>query len=189
MGRTWGPPVHTQSTQGWLQTAFQKTPKPIQGALHHQRLCSLRQTKCLVDLYSRPAEQRCYQSCAHSKQLGILQSAVLLPKPGNRWRPVIDLSSLNKFLAIPKFKMDTPESIQASLRKGEWVTSIELTDAYLHVPIHTQSQKYLRFHHKGVTYQFVSLPFGLAAAPLVFTSQGGKTISTTTRNQATPIPT
>ena len=30
--------------------------------------------------------------------------------------------SLNKFLAIPKFKMETPESIRASLRKGEWVT-------------------------------------------------------------------
>ena len=44
-----------------------------------------------------------------------------------------------------------------------------LTDAYLHVPIHTQSQKYLRFHFKGVTYQFTSLPFGLATAPLIFT--------------------
>ena len=80
------------------------------------------------------------------------------------------MSSLNKFLAIPKFKMETPESIRASLRKGEWVTSIDLTDAYLHVPIHTQSQKYLRFHFKGVTYQFTSLPFRLATAPLIFTS-------------------
>ena len=98
--------------------------------------------------------------------LGFYSRLFLVPKPGNCWRPVIDLSSLNKFLAIPKFKMETPESIRASLRKGGWVTSIDLTDAYLHVPIHTHSQKYLRFHHKGVTYQFVSLPFGLATAPL-----------------------
>ena len=102
--------------------------------------------------------------------LGFYSRLFLVPKPGNRWRPVIDLSSLNKFLSIPKFKMETPESIRASLWKGEWLTSIDLTDAYLHVPIHTYSQKYLRFHHKGVTYQFVSLPFGLATAPLVFTS-------------------
>ena len=66
--------------------------------------------------------------------------------------------------------METPESIRASLRKGEWVTSIDLTDAYLHVPIHTLSRKYLRFCHKGVIYQFTSLPFGLATAPLVFTN-------------------
>ena len=99
------------------------------------------------------------------ESLGFYSHLFLVPKPGNRWRPVIDLSSLNKFLAIPKFKMETPESIRASLRKGEWVTSIDLTDAYLHVPIHTQSQKYLRFHFKGVIYQFTSLPFGLATAP------------------------
>ena len=102
--------------------------------------------------------------------LGFYSRLFLVPKPGNRWRPVIDLSSLNKFLAIPKFKMETPESIRASLRKGEWVTSIDLTDAYLHVPIHTLSRKYLRFCHKGVIYQFTSLPFGLATAPLVFTN-------------------
>ena len=102
--------------------------------------------------------------------LGFYSRLFLVPKPGNRWRPVIDLSTLKKFLAIPKFKMDTSESIRASLRKGEWVTSIDLTDAYLHVPIHTQSQKYLRFHFQGVTYQFTSLPFGLATAPLIFTS-------------------
>ena len=66
--------------------------------------------------------------------------------------------------------METPESIRASLRKGEWGTSIDLTDAYLHILIHTQSQKYLRFHFKGVTYHFISLPFGLATAPLIFTS-------------------
>ena len=104
------------------------------------------------------------------ESLGFYSRLFLVPKPGNRWRPVIDLSSLNKFLAIPKFKMETPESIRASLRKGEWVTSIDLTDAYSHVPIHTQSQKYLRFPFKGITYQFTSLPFGLATAPLIFTS-------------------
>ena len=93
----------------------------------------------------------------------------LVPKPGNRWRPVIDLSSLNQFLTVTKFKMETPESIRASLRKGEWVTSLDLTDAYLHVPIHAQSRKFLRFHHRGISYQFMSLPFGLATAPLEFT--------------------
>ena len=98
--------------------------------------------------------------------LGFYSRLFLVPKPGNRWRPVIDLSCLNQFLAISMFKMETPESIRASLRKNEWVTSIDLTDAYLHIPIHPQSHKY----HKGISYQFTSLPFGLATAPLIFTS-------------------
>ena len=116
-------------------------------------------------------ENRRHPQVVHTPEsLGFYSRLFLVPKPGNCWRPVIDLSSLNKFLAIPKFKMETPESSRASLRKGEWVTSIDLTDAYLHMPIHTQSQKYLGFHFKGVTYQFTSLPFGLATAPLIFTS-------------------
>ena len=102
--------------------------------------------------------------------LGFYSRLFLVPKPGNRWRPVIDLSCLNKFLAISKFKMETPESIRASLRKNKWVTSIDLTHTYRHIPIHPQSYKYLRFFHKGVSYQFTSLPFGLATAPLIFTS-------------------
>ena len=56
----------------------------------------------------------------HSQNsLGFYSRLFLVPKPGNRWRPVIDLSSLKKFLAIPKFKMETAESKRASLRKGE----------------------------------------------------------------------
>ena len=73
---------------------------------------------------------------------------------------MIGLSCLNKFLAFRKFKMETPESIQASPRRDKWITSIDLTDTYLHIPIHHQLQK----------YQFTSLPFSLTMAPLTFTS-------------------
>ena len=65
--------------------------------------------------------------------------------------------------------MDTPESIRASLIQGEWVLSIDLSDAYLHIPIHPNSRKYLRFCHKSQVFQFTSLPFGLATAAQVFT--------------------
>ena len=86
-----------------------------------------------------------------------------------RWRPVIDLSRLNTFLHVEKFKMETPESIRTSLIPGEWVSSIDLLDAYLHIPIHPNSRKYLRFCYKSQVFQFISLPFGLATAPQVFT--------------------
>ena len=82
---------------------------------------------------------------------------------------VIDLSRLNTFLHVEKFKMETPESIRTSLIPGEWVSSIDLSDAYLHIPIHPNSRKYLRFCYKSQVFQFTSLPFGLATAPQVFT--------------------
>ena len=65
--------------------------------------------------------------------------------------------------------METPESIRTSLIPGEWVLSIDLTDAYFHIPIHPNSRKYLRFCHRSQVFQFSSLPFGLATAPQVFT--------------------
>ena len=65
--------------------------------------------------------------------------------------------------------METPESIRISLIPGEWVSSIDLSDAYLHIPIHPNSRKCLRFCHRPQVFQFTSLPFGLATAPQVFT--------------------
>ena len=42
------------------------------------------------------------------KSLGFYSRLFLVPKPHQRWRPVIDLSRLNTFLHIEKFKMETP---------------------------------------------------------------------------------
>ena len=92
----------------------------------------------------------------------------LVPKP-NKWRPILDLSNLNPFLKVEKFKMETPETIRTSLQQGEWVTSIDFKDAYFHIPIQEQCRKYLRFFTQGQAYPFKELPFGLSTAPLEFT--------------------
>jgi len=44
----------------------------------------------------------------------------LVPKPGGKWRPVIDLKALNRTIDIPKFSMETPESIHAQMRSSDW---------------------------------------------------------------------
>ena len=120
---------------------------------------------CIQSLLSKNAIER----VENVKSLGFYSGLFLVPKPHQRWRPVIDLSRLNTFLLVERFKMETPESIRASLIPGEWVSSIDLSDAYLHNPIHPNSRKYLRFCHKSQVFQFTSLSFGLATAPQVFT--------------------
>ena len=49
---------------------------------------------------------------------------------------------------IKTFKMETPETIQISFLQGEWVTSLDFSEAYFHIPIHPRSQKFLGFHFK-----------------------------------------
>ena len=93
----------------------------------------------------------------------------LVPKSDNKWHPILDLSQLNLFLKTNTFKMETPETIRVSLHKGEWVTSLDFSDAYFHIPIHPRSRKYLRFFLNSKAYQFTALPFVLATAPLEFT--------------------
>ena len=108
----------------------------------------------------------------NQNSLGFYNRLFLVPKPNNRWRPVLDLSTLNTlntFLNTELFKMETPETIRTSLQAGEWVTSIDFKDAYFHIPIHSQSRKYMRFHLQGRSYQFKALPFGLSTAPMEFT--------------------
>ena len=93
----------------------------------------------------------------------------LVPKSNHRWRPILDLSHLNLFLKPGTFKMETPETIRLSLQRGEWVTSLDFSDAYFHIPISQRSRKYLRFFLGKKAYQFTALSFGLATAPLEFT--------------------
>ena len=120
---------------------------------------------CIQSLLSKNAIER----VENVKSLGFYSRLFVLPKPHQRWRLVIDLSRLNTFLHIKKFKMETPEFIRTSLIPGEWVSLIDLSDAYLHIPIHPNSRKYLRFCHRSQVFHFTSLPFGLATAPQVFT--------------------
>ena len=57
-------------------------------------------------------------------------------------------------------------------RKGDYTFKIDLQDAYLHVPIHPSSRKYLRFAFENKVYQLRVLSFGLNTAPQIFTRLG-----------------
>ena len=85
------------------------------------------------------------------------------------WRPVIDLSHLNRFVDASHFQMETIQSVLLSVRQGDWMASIDLKEAYLQVPIHPSSRHLLRFVFRGKVYQFKALCFGLSTAPQVFT--------------------
>ena len=100
---------------------------------------------------------------------GFYSRLFVVQKDSGAWRPIIDLSTLNTYIASQHFYMETPQSVLRSIRQGDWMISLDLQDAYLQVPIHQESRRYLRFTMGGVPYQFRVLCFGLTTAPQVFT--------------------
>ena len=102
-------------------------------------------------------------------QEGFYSNLFLVPKKDGGTRPVINLNKLNEFIPPQHFKMEGIHTLKDLLRENDWLTKVDLKDAYFMVPIHEIERKYLRFQVKGSYYQFTCLPFGLSCAPWVFT--------------------
>ena len=90
-------------------------------------------------------------------------------KTSGSWRPVIDLSHLNRFVDVSPFQMETIQSVLLSVRQKDWMASIDLKEAYLQVLVHPASRHFLCFVFRDKVYQFKALCFGLSTAPQVFT--------------------
>jgi len=97
-----------------------------------------------------------------SPSLGYYSKMFVVTKKDGGWRPIINLKFFNKtYMVPPRFRRDTPRDVAALIRPGDWAASIDLKDAYFHVPVHH------RFHR--LLYQYRVLPFGLCLAPWIFT--------------------
>ena len=147
----------------WFRPNLTRSPTVISSNVNPHKNLNL--LEALYQLVNKNA----VEPVKKQNSLGFYNRLFLVPKPNNRWRPILALSTLNTCLNTESFKMETPETIRTSLQVGEWVTSIDFKDAYFHIPIHNQSRKYMRFHVQGRSYKFKALPFGLSTAPMEFT--------------------
>lgn len=90
-------------------------------------------------------------------------------KKNGKLRPIIDLSLLNRHLIVPTFRMETVAVISKCVSEGLWACSVDIEDAYFHVPMDWDYHKYLAFKVFGRVFVFQFLPFGLSPAPWAFT--------------------
>ena len=100
---------------------------------------------------------------------GFYSTYFLIPKKDGGIRPILNLKRFNVFLRKHKFKMESLQSIIPVMCQGQWMASIDLKDAYFHIPILQDHWKYLRFLFEGRAFQFKVTPFGLSLAPMLFT--------------------
>ena len=65
--------------------------------------------------------------------------------------------------------MTTIADVRSVLPTNVYTCSVDLTDAYWHVPINPYFQQFLGFRLGSTKYQFQVMPFGLNIAPRIFT--------------------
>lgn len=93
----------------------------------------------------------------------------VIKKHSGGWRFILNLKRLNEYIIAPHFKLENWKTVVQLLSPGDFLASIDIQDAYLHIPIYPEDRRYLRFRFQGQLYQFRALPFGLASAPFIFT--------------------
>ena len=157
-------------TEGGLHS-----PLPVQTPLDKVTDCNkqLPQSNQTVRPYRGTVsadKQKCSRTGGQSKFIGVLQPAIFgtqTQQPVETHPRPEHLEHLFKHRVVQDG--DPRDHKITSLQIGEWVTSIDFKDAYFHIPIHSQSRKYMCFHLQGRSYQFKALPFGLSTAPMEFT--------------------
>ena len=141
-------------------------PQVCKGSEAHglRSLRSIRHHQYLDDWLLRP-------SCSGVGRVipGFLQPSVSGSQTQQKMEANLRSDSAQFVPQYRHFQMETPETIRLSSKTGEWVTSLDFSDAYFHIPIAPRSRKYLRFFLFHQTFQFTAMPFRLATAPLEFT--------------------
>ena len=98
-----------------------------------------------------------------------ISNVFLRPKGSFFFRLILDLTEFNKCIVYEHFKMTCLQTALDMLREGSWIGSVDLRDAYDSVAVADEDRRFLRFLWRGVLYQFVGMPNGLACAQRIFT--------------------
>ena len=90
---------------------------------------------------------------------GLLQHFLFSSQEGWWILPNSKFERDNTDLVTPHFKMETFRTICQTLMKDDWVITIDLKDAYVHVPIFPGHRWLLRFHFQRRHYLFKAMTF------------------------------
>ncbi|KAG0754030.1 hypothetical protein G6F24_012661 [Rhizopus arrhizus] len=83
-------------------------------------------------------------------------------------RPILDCKMINNYIQCHHFKMEGVPALREVIERNDFICKIDLKDAYVVVPLHQDSRKYLTFLHKNTVYQYKTLAFGMSISPRIF---------------------
>ncbi|KAL1463801.1 hypothetical protein WDU94_015513 [Cyamophila willieti] len=114
------------------------------------------------DLISQNIVSRSYAPTGYTSRV------FLVRKGDGSFRPVFNLKRLNAFLSPKKFRLVSHLKVPAFLQRGDYLATIDLSQAYCHLPICPSHRRFLTFVYRDTLFHWNCLPFGLSTAPQTF---------------------
>ncbi|PIK48756.1 reverse transcriptase [Apostichopus japonicus] len=107
-------------------------------------------------------------------------------KKGRVWRPILNLKPLNKgFVRPTHFRMETLAIVVPNLTRGMWASSVDLKDAYLHIPVETRFSKLPSVFIQRKNIQICGTTLRPIDSPRVFTRIAGAVVADLRRSGVT----
>ena len=95
--------------------------------------------------------------------------AVAKARSPSKFKPILNLKKFNKSVNKYKFRMEGLRQVCDWVQKDAFFCSMDLKDAFLHIPINKSFRKFLRFQWLDSLLEWQVLPFGLKCSPRVLT--------------------
>lgn len=96
-------------------------------------------------------------------------SSAFVAHTAQKLRAVYDYKHINSFTETASCKYETLPELAQSLRPNDALLTWDVKDAYHHLTLREEDRTYLAFRCLGRFFQPITMPFGLAPAPLTWT--------------------
>ena len=160
----------SRTVMGWLAHGVQMSwkrspPRPF----HHG--ASLRDMSPAQAAFWGKERERMFATGAWEQGTcdKFVSQAFFVPKPGGKFRLVLDFRWLNLHCKEFGIHFETLKRLKRIARKSDWMISFDMQDGYHCLNIAPEHRKYMTFQlPDGELIQCAGLPFGWNASPYVF---------------------
>ena len=136
---------------------------------------------------ARPPNQRAYrmspvmrdeleEQIAYLLEMGYIQPSaspygapvLFVPKPGGKWRMVVDYRALNRITVRDKYPLPRIDALLDDLSGAKVFSSIDLASGYWQIRIPEEDRHKTAFQTPLGLFEYTVLPMGLTNAPATF---------------------
>ena len=147
--------------------------KPVQLSKPKQLFFNQEESKALKDMIIKLEKEKVIEKCKVNKG-EFINNVFLVQKNTDsnikKYRCILNMKQLNKeHVELIHFKMDTLQTCLNLMQPMCFMASIDISNAYHHIPIHPDHSKLLKFEIGSSTVRYLTIPQGYRDSPRIFT--------------------